>query len=54
MRKWVCDRCGKELKLFEVVTEFDYELCQSCADELEYTLDKFFSTKPVEFPNSDV
>ena len=54
MRKWVCDRCGKELSLTEVVSEFDYELCKTCAAELEYTIDKFFENKPVEFPNSEV
>ena len=54
MRKWVCDRCGKELKLADVTMEFDYELCESCAYELENIVDNFFKSEPVSFPNSEV
>ena len=54
MRKWVCDRCNKELKVADVIVEYDCDLCKSCADELERLLDNFFKSKPVSFPNSEV
>ena len=54
MRQWVCDRCNRVLNLSEVTMEFDYELCESCANELENIIDNFFKSMPVSFPNSEV